>query len=132
WAEGYIEPGIGGISQIGDSPVYPYGAVSYLVSGTAGHDIYNSESRTYGDFEKLYAGLIWDLPGKGAVLDFSIGRQVYQLRDGFLLSKIPVSTSIGERGALYLGPRLSSENTVLLRAKAAGFGLDAFLIEPSE
>ena len=132
WIEGYIEPGIGGISQIGDSPVYPYGAVSYLVSGTAGHDIYNSESRTYGDFEKLYAGLIWDLPGKGAVLDFSIGRQVYQLRDGFLLSKIPVSTSIGERGALYLGPRLSSENTVLLRAKAAGFGLDAFLIEPSE
>ena len=132
WVEGYIEPGIGGIGRIGDSPFYPYGAMSYLVSGTAGHDIYRSDDRAYGDFEKLYAGLIWDLPGKEAVVDLSVGRQVYQLRDGFLLSKIPVSTSIGERAALYLGPRLSSENTVLLRAKAAGVGLDAFLIEPSE
>jgi hypothetical protein len=48
------------------------------------------------------------------------------------LSKIPVSTSIGERAALFLGPRLASKNTVLVRAKAFGFGLDTFLIEPSE
>jgi hypothetical protein len=132
WIEGYIEPGFGGIFQLSDYPLYPYGAVSYLMSGTDGHDIYNSGTWGYGDFEKLYAGLIWDLPGKNALVDFSIGRQVYQLRDGFLLSKIPVSTSIGERAALYLGPRLTSENTVLVRAKAYGFGLDAFLIEPSE
>jgi hypothetical protein len=44
------------------------------------------------------------LPGKNSSEDVSIGKQVYQLRDGFLLSKIPVSTSIGERAALYLGP----------------------------
>ncbi len=132
WIEGYIEPGFGGIFQLSDYPLYPYGAVSYLMSGTDGHDIYNSGTWGYGDFEKLYAGLIWDLPGKNALVDVSIGRQVYQLRDGFLLSKIPVSTSIGERAALYLGPRLTSENTVLFRAKAFGFGLDAFLIEPSE
>jgi hypothetical protein len=48
------------------------------------------------------------------------------------LSKIPVSTSVGERAALYLGPRLTSENTALVRARAFGVGLDAFLIEPSE
>lgn len=132
WVEAYLEPGVGGITRLGDSPLYPYGAVSYLMSGTSGHDIYNSGTRGYGDFEKLYAGLIWDLPGNDAVVDVSVGRQVYQLRDGFLLSKIPVSTSIGERAALFLGPRLSSENTVLVRAKASGFGLDAFLIEPSE
>jgi len=132
WIEGYIEPGFGGIFQLSDTPLYPYGAVSYLMSGSDGHDIYNAGTRGYGDFEKLYAGAIWDLPGKNALVDVSIGKQVYQLRDGFLLSKIPVSTSIGERAALYLGPRLTSENTVLARAKAFGFGLDAFLIEPSE
>jgi hypothetical protein len=66
------------------------------------------------------------------MVDASVGRQVYQLRDGFLLSKIPVSTSIGERAALYLGPRLTSEKTVLIRAKAGSFGLDAFAIQPSE
>jgi hypothetical protein len=132
WAEAYLEAGLGGITRIGDSPLYPYGAVTYLASGTSGHDIYNSGTRGYGDIEKLYGGLIWDLPGKGAVVDASVGRQIYQLRDGFLLSKIPVSTSIGERAALYLGPRLTSENTALIRARLGSFGLDAFLIEPSE
>jgi hypothetical protein len=132
WVEGYVEPGIGGIFQVSDYPVYPYGAVSYLMSGSDGHDIYNAGTRGYGDFEKLYAGIIWDLPGKGSLIDVSISKQVYQLRDGFLLSKVPVSTSIGERAALYLGPRLTSKNTVLGRARAFGFSLDAFMIDPSE
>ena len=132
WTEAYVEPGLGGISQVSEYPLYLYGAVSWLMSGTAGHDIYNSGTWGHGDFEKLYAGMIWNLPGENTVLDVSVGKQVYQLRDGFLLSKIPVSTSIGERAALYLGPRLTSENTVLVRAKASRFGMDAFLIEPSE
>jgi hypothetical protein len=132
WTEAYVEPGLGGISQVSDYPLYLYGAVSWLMSGTAGHDIYNSGNWGHGDFEKLYAGMIWNLPGEDTSLDVSVGKQVYQLRDGFLLSKIPVSTSIGERAALYLGPRLASENTVLVRAKASSFGMDAFLIEPSE
>jgi len=132
WTEGYIEPGFGGVLQLSDYPLYPYGAVSYLLSGSDGHDIYNSGTRGYGDFEKLYVGLIWDLPNKNSLVDISIGKQVYQLRDGFLLSKIPVSTSIGERAALYLGPRITSKNTALVHAKAFGVGLDAFLIEPSE
>ncbi len=132
WVEGYFEPGFGGVHQLSGYPVYPYGALSYLMSGSAGHDIYNSETRGYGDFEKLYAGVIWDLPGKDSMLDVSIGRQIYQIRDGFLLSKIPVSTSVGDRAALYLGPRLTSENTVLVCAKAFGFNMDAFLLEPSE
>jgi hypothetical protein len=132
WVEGYIEPGLGGIFQLSDYPLYPYGAVSYLMSGSSGHDIYNSGTRGYGDFEKLYAGVIWALPGEDSLVDASIGRQVYQLRDGFLLSKVPVSTSVGDRAALYLGPRLTSKNTALVRARAFGFGMDAFLIEPSE
>ena len=132
WVEAYVEPGLGGISQVSDYPLYLYGAASWLISGTAGHDIYNSGHWGHGDFEKLYAGMIWNLPAEDALVDVSVGKQVYQLRDGFLLSKIPVSTSIGERAALYLGPRLTSENTVLVRAKASRLGLDAFLIEPSE
>jgi hypothetical protein len=132
WAEGYLEMGLGGISQLQDYPLYPYGAVTYLISGSDGHDIYNSGSRGYGDFEKAYGGVIWDLPGEKSYLDFSIGKQIYQLRDGFLLSKIPVSTNVGERAALYLGPRLASKNTVLARARAFDFGIDAFMIEPSE
>ncbi len=63
WTEAYVEPGLGGISQVSDYPLYLYGAVSWLMSGTAGHDIYNSGNWGHGDFEKLYAGMIWNLPG---------------------------------------------------------------------
>ena len=132
WVEGYLEPGVGGIFQLGDYPIYPYGAVTYTMSGTNGHDIYNSGAWSHGEVERLYGGFIYNLPGKGNVLDFSVGKQIYQLRDGFLLSKIPVSTQVGDRAALYLGPRLASENTILGRLRAFGFALDAFLIEPSE
>jgi hypothetical protein len=132
WVEGYLEPGLGGILQLGNYPIYPYGAVTYLISGTYGHDIYNSGAWGHGEFEKLYLGFIYDLPGKGNLFDFSVGKQIYQLRDGFLLSKIPVSTQVGERAALYLGPRLASKLTVLGRLRAFGFGADAFMIDPSE
>ena len=70
--------------------------------------------------------------GEQSLLDVSVGKQIYQIRDGFLLSKIPVSTSIGERAALYLGPRITSEFTALAKIKSADLGLDAFFIEPSE
>ncbi len=58
WVEGYLEPGVGGILQVGDYPLYPYGAVTYLVSGTHGHDIYNSGNWGHGAFERLYGGFI--------------------------------------------------------------------------
>ena len=132
WGEGYWEPGIGGIVQAADIPLYLYGVATYLFSGTLGDDIYNSGSWSHGEFERLYAGALYKLPGQGNVIDVSLGKQIYQLRDGFLLSKIPVSTSTGERGALYLGPRLASKNTALGRLRIGGVGIDAFMVEPSE
>ena len=132
WGEGYIEPGIGGITQCGNLPMYTYGAVTYSLSGTLGDDIYNGGSWGHGELEQLYGGVVFNLPGKGNALDVSVGKQVYQIREGFLFSKIPVSTNAGERGALYLGPRLTSKNTVLGRLKLGDVNLDAFMVEPSE
>jgi hypothetical protein len=132
WGEGYIEPGIGGISRIGDLPLYLYGRATYTLSYTVGDDIYNPGDWGKGDWEQLYTGFIYNLPGEKSVLDVSIGKQIYQIREGFLFSKIPVSTSTGDRGALYLGPRLASQNTALGRLKLGDFALDAFMVEPSE
>ena len=132
WGEGYIEPGIGGITRLGDLPLYPYGVVTYILSGTLGDDIYNSGPWGHGELERLYGGFVVDLPGERTVLDLSYGKQIYQIRDGFLLSKIPVSTNAGDRAALYLGPRLASKSTALGRLRVGDLGLDAFMIEPSE
>jgi len=132
WAEGYIEPGLGGITRIGDTPLYPYGAVTYLESASWGQDLYDSGTRYHGDFEQLYAGFIYHLPGKGNALNVSAGKQIYQLRQGFLISKIPGSTNLGTLGALWLGPRLAFNQTVIAKLKLGEFGVEGIYLKPTE
>lgn len=132
WGEMYIEPGLGGIARLGETPVYGYGAATYLVSASSGQDLYDSGNRSYGDFEQLYAGFIYDVPGKGNALNVSAGRQIYQLRQGFLISKIPGSTNIGSRGALWLGPRLAYDKTAIADLKLGDFRLEGIALEPTE
>ena len=40
-----IEPGIGGITRLGQQPVYVYGAATVVASGTLGPDIYQRNER---------------------------------------------------------------------------------------
>lgn len=132
WAESYIEPGLGGIAQLGDWPVYAYGSATYLLSASFGQDLYDSGTRTHGAWEQAYAGLLFDLPGKGNSLNLSGGRQIYQLRQGFLISKIPGSTNLGSLGALWLGPRLAFDNTAIAQLKLGEYSLEGIVLEPSE
>lgn len=132
WAEGYIEPGLGGITRLGDTPLYPYGAVTYLESASWGQDLYESGTRYHGDFEQLYAGFVYDLPGKGNAMNVSTGKQIYQLRQGFLISKIPGSTNIGSLGALWLGPRLAFDATAVAKIKLGMFGIEGIYLKPTE
>ncbi|HSN45391.1 MAG TPA: alginate export family protein [Casimicrobiaceae bacterium] len=132
WAEAYIEPGLGGIFRLGDTPLYPYGSVTYLESASWGQDIYDSGSRRHGAFEQAYGGVVVDLPGKGNAINVSAGRQIYQLRQGFLISKIPGSTNLGSLGALWLGPRLAWDNTVVATLRYGAFTAEGILLEPTE
>ena len=132
WAEAYIEPGIGGIFRLGDTPVYPYGSVTYLMSASWGQDIYDSGFRHHGAFEQAYGGVVVDLPGKGNAFNVSAGRQIYQLRQGFLISKIPGSTNLGSLAALWLGPRLAYDRTVVATLKHGAFTAEGILLEPTE
>jgi hypothetical protein len=132
WAESYIEPGIGGIARLGDTSVYAYGSATYLVSASLGQDIYDSGTRSHGAWEQAYAGLLIDLPGKGNALNLSAGRQIYQLRQGFLVSKIPGSTNLGSLGALWLGPRLAFDRTFIAELKSGPFNAEGIILEPTE
>ncbi|MFO1303604.1 MAG: alginate export family protein [Burkholderiales bacterium] len=132
WNEAYIEPGIGGIGRLGDTPLYAYGSVTYLESASWGQDIYDSGTRYHGAFEQAYAGLIVDLPGPGHAINVSAGRQTYQLRQGFLISKIPGSTNLGQLAALWLGPRLAFDQTALATYKNGPFTAEGVLLQPTE
>jgi hypothetical protein len=132
WAEAYIEPGIGGIFRLGDTPVYPYGSVTYLESASWGQDIYDSGFRHHGEYEQAFGGVVVDLPGKGNAVNISAGRQIYQLRQGFLISKIPGSTNLGSLAALWLGPRLAYDRTAVATLRYGAFTAEGILLEPTE
>jgi hypothetical protein len=132
WAESYIEPGIGGIARVADLPLYAYGSATYLVSASWGQDLYDRGFRHHGAWEQAYAGVVWDLPGKGNALNVSAGRQIYQLRQGFLISKIPGSTNLGPLAALWLGPRLAFDKTAIAELKLGRYNAEAILLEPTE
>jgi hypothetical protein len=131
-AEAYLEVGAGGITQIGDLPLYPYAAVTYLESWSSGQDIYNEGMRTWGQFGQAYAGFIYDLPGEKHVLNVSWGRQSYQLRDGFIVSKIPGSNNLSGRGAVNLGPRTAYDTAGVGRLRFGQFSVEGMFLEPDE
>lgn len=132
WAESYVEAGIGGVTRLADTPLYPYGAVTYLETASWGQDIYDTGTRYHGAFEQAYAGVVVDLPGEGNALNVSAGRQIYQLRQGFLISKIPGSTNLGRLAALWLGPRLAFDRTAIATLRYGAFGAEAIALEPTE
>lgn len=134
WGEFFVEPGIAGIAQLGNTKAYPYGAVSYLASGRNTSDIYSKDGTAFGGFERLYAGVLIPRLGKNKniKIDASAGRQFFQLNDGFLFSRFSGSSNAGERGSVYLNSRTTYEMTGLLKFQVNKVTLDGFYLEPQE
>lgn len=132
WGEYYLEPGIAGITQIGDWPLYIYGEASYMLSGTVRPDIFRTDSRFYSSIEDLYGGVLWAKKGSPGVLTLSAGRQIFQLNDGFLFSQFSGSANALNRGASYLNPRTAYDMTVLADLRWRNFRLRGFFLEPDE
>lgn len=133
WGEGYVEPGIGGIIELGNSNIYTYGAITGLFSARNTADIYSSGAAAYGAIERLYAGVVFSQLGKKDLnLDISYGRQTFQLNDGFLISKYSGSSNAGDRGSVYLNSRTSFNKAGLLKLNSRNWSLQGFYLEPQE
>lgn len=134
WSEMFLEPGIGGITALGDSDFYPYGAVSGLFSARFGTDIYSEGATVFGDFERAYVGFIWARLGKNdkGKLNVSAGRNFFQLNDGFLFSRYSGSSNAGDRGSVYLNSRTAFEKTILATYTNGNWTVNGFFLEPQE
>ncbi|MRN67685.1 alginate export family protein [Brucella sp. 10RB9213] len=133
WNEGYLELGVGGAAQLGESNLYGFGAVTGMFSWTLGQDIFRDDDRGFLDFEKAYGGVLYVSPeNRKNHFKFSAGRQAYTLNDGFLVNAVRGSTSAGERGGLYLGPRLTNDFSVLAQGAYDRWNYSAFFIDPNE
>lgn len=132
WPEFYIEPGIGGITQIGNSPVYTYGAVSYTESSTLAPDIFTSDTRFYGDIEQLYGGFLIAKKDFPVLFNFSIGRQKFQLNRNFLFAQVLGSANALERGSTFLNARKVYDNAILGNLRIGNFLLQGFYLDADE
>jgi len=134
WLEVFLEPGIGGITALGKSDLYLYGALSGLFSARIGTDIYSEGSTIFGAFERAYAGFIWARIGKEnkGKLDVSAGRNFFQLNDGFLFSRYSGSANAGDRGSAYLSSRTAFQKTVLATYTQGNWTVSGFFVEPQE
>jgi hypothetical protein len=132
WGEFYLEPGIAGITQIGDWPLYVYGAGSYIVSSTVQPDIFRTDSRFYGAVEDLYGGVLVAEKDSPLAFNLSAGRQIFQLNQGFLFSQFSGSANALERGASFFNPRTNYDMTVLADLRWGDFRLKGFFLDPDE
>jgi len=134
WGEAFLEPGIAGITRLGQSHFYPYAAASYLISGRNSSDIYSNGGSIFGAVERLYAGVVIHKIGKksNANIDLSAGRQFFQLNDGFLFSRFSGSSNAGERGSVYLNSRTTYQMTALAKIHIQKWTIDGFYLEPQE
>jgi hypothetical protein len=132
WLEGFAELGIGGITQLGSSDIYAFGAVSVLGSFSRGQDIFTDEGREFIDFERGYAGLLYANRDTGDSAKLTLGRQTWSLNDGFLISMIAGSSNAGERGGTYLGPRNATDFSAVFNGEFGKARVSLFYIDPNE
>lgn len=132
WTEGSLELGAGFASQLGDAPLYAFGALTGMKTWSMGQDIYTDETRDFDKIEKAYAGLLYVDADSRNFAKLSVGGQTFTLNDGFLVNLVKGSVNAGDRGATYLGPRLASQFSVLADGRFGPWGFHAFYIDPSE
>lgn len=132
WFETSAEYGLAGITHLGDSNVWFYGAGSFLTSFSTGQDLFRSDTREMTRLEDLYAGLVIGSPDSAWSANFSAGRQNWQLNDGFLFSRFAAGANAGPYPALYLNPRTAYEMTVLGQIKWRNLRLEGFYLDPAE
>lgn len=132
WTEGSLELGGGFAAQLGNAPLYAFGAVTGMKTWSIGQDIFRNDTRNFDAMEKAYAGLLYADPATRNKARVSVGRQVFTLNDGFLVNLVKGSANAGDRGATYLGPRLANDFSVLADGRLGKWRFAVFYIDPNE
>lgn len=126
WLEGFGSLGVYGITKIIPAiNLHLYGGVNYLVSYSAGNELFTQKARIYGGIEEAFVGLIGggrNKSGKIYRYNFTYGRKQFTLGDGWLL----INTSMNgyNRAALQLNPRWAADRLI-----TGGFSWDFLTVQ---
>jgi hypothetical protein len=132
WAEAYVEYGLGGVTRLGNSDFYAYGAATAMTPMSYGRDIFRDDARATVNVEKLYAGLLYARRDGGPRFNISTGRQNFTLNDGFLVSQYGSQWNAGPRPGVYLAPRTTHDFSQLVTVKWDRWVSTSFFLDPNE
>ncbi|MEG2063876.1 MAG: alginate export family protein [Alistipes sp.] len=134
WIEGFASLGLYGIVEIIPAiKLHLYGGANYLVSFSAGNELFTNNARIYGAVEEAFIGVIGGghTPG-GKIYRYNVtyGRKQFVLGDGWLI----INTSMNgyNRAALQLNPRWAGRSLLHGEVLWNKVFVQAFRLQPNE
>lgn len=132
WAESWVELGLGGVTQVGESRSAIYGAISGIGVAARGEDIFRGDARQSFDLEKAYIGFLWGTEDGSRRINISLGRRNFSLNDGFLISQFGSQSNAGPRPGIYLAPRTTHDLAAVATLKIEKWTGTGFFLDPNE
>ncbi|WP_281298681.1 hypothetical protein [Flavobacterium limnophilum] len=134
WMEGWFSGGLYGITTLSAKKnMYLYGGASYLVSGSAGRELFTDQSRVFGAFDDAYIGFLGtkNYPtGNRLTYNLSIGRKQFSVGQGYIIRN--TASNGDNRGALQLNPRWASDYLGLASLRYNNVLVQIFQLDPDE
>lgn len=134
WLEGFTMGGIYGITQVIPKwNLHIYGGASYILSFSAGRELFTDKSRFHGEVEDAFGGFIGGKRlSNGRDYSYSVlyGRKQFVLGNGWLI--INNSMNGQERAALQINPRWAAKRLFLATARYDKLLFQAFQMRPNE
>jgi hypothetical protein len=134
WIEGWASAGLYGITTLTKkADLFLYGGLNYIVSGSAGQEIFTDQSRFYGGVDDAYIGLLGThtfKKGSRLTYNLSAGRQAFTIGQGFIIRNTAANGD--NRAALQLNPRWAADYLGLASVKYNNLLLQFFHINPDE
>jgi len=117
----------------GDTPLYVYGHVGYLMAGIAGQANGTADAKYSGGWEEAYAGVVGGgntSAGTQWGYNVSYGLQSYCVGGAMLLCQIAGSS--GDRAGDFTWPRWSGRNFLKAQVRVDNTTVDGFHFEPND
>lgn len=134
WIEGFAMGGIYGITRIVPKlNLHIYGGASYILSFSAGRELFTDKSRFHGEIEDAFAGFIGGKRlNNNHEYSYSVlyGRKQFVLGNGWLI--INTSMNGQERAALQINPRWAAKRLFLATFRWDHLTFQAFQLRPNE
>lgn len=134
WIEGWFSGGLYGITTVSKkNNLFLYGGLSYIVSGSAGRELFTDESRFLGDIEDGYVGFLGTKKydsGSKLLYNFILGRKQFSVGQGFIIRN--TASNGDNRAALQLNPRWATDFLGLGTLQYNNLLLQVFHLDPNE